>query len=198
MVDHRLDPEHEELRKTVEQFARESVAPVIGDYYERDAFPYDLVAGMGRMGLFGLPFPEEYGGMGGDYLALCLVLEELARVDSSVAITLEAAVSLGAMPIHRYGTEEQKRTWLPRLCSGEMLGAFGLADEVMARTVRVRDGVPAVTDGPYLEAKEFVSSFWIFDAESEKRALEIVAEHPFAGTNAVEVWPILHESGGTV
>jgi hypothetical protein len=82
--------------------------------------------------------------------------------------------------------------------SGELLGAFGLADEVMAKTVRVRDGIPAVTDGPYLEAKEFVSSFWILDAENEKRALEIVAEHPFAATNAIEVWPILHESGGTV
>jgi hypothetical protein len=82
--------------------------------------------------------------------------------------------------------------------SGELLGAYGLADELMAKTVRVRDGLPAVTDGPYLEAKEFVSSFWILDAESEKRALEIVAEHPFAGTNAIEVWPILHESGGTV
>ena len=80
------------------------------------------------MGLFGLPFPEEYGGMGGDYFALCIALEELARVDSSVAITLEAGVSLGAMPIFRFGTEEQKREWLPRLCSGEMLGAFGLTE----------------------------------------------------------------------
>ena len=83
---------------------------------------------MGRMGLFGLPFPEEYGGMGGDYFALCLALEELARVDSSVAITLEAGVSLGAMPIYRFGTEEQKQQWLPQLCSGEMLGAFGLTE----------------------------------------------------------------------
>lgn len=82
--------------------------------------------------------------------------------------------------------------------SGELLGAYGLADELMARTIRVRDGIPAVTDGPYLEAKEFVSSFSIFDAESEKRVLEIVAEHPFAAANAVEVWPILHESGGSV
>jgi short/branched chain acyl-CoA dehydrogenase len=80
------------------------------------------------MGLFGLPFPEEYGGMGGDYFALCIALEELARVDSSVAITLEAGVSLGAMPIFRFGTEEQKREWLPRLCSGQMLGAFGLTE----------------------------------------------------------------------
>jgi short-chain 2-methylacyl-CoA dehydrogenase len=80
------------------------------------------------MGLFGLPFPEEHGGMGGDYFALCLVLEELARVDSSVAITLEAGVSLGAMPIFRFGTEEQKARWLPRLCTGQVLGAFGLTE----------------------------------------------------------------------
>jgi alkylation response protein AidB-like acyl-CoA dehydrogenase len=83
---------------------------------------------MGRMGLFGLPVAEKYGGMGGDYFALCLALEELGRVDSSVAITLEAAVSLGIMPIYRYGTEAQKQQWLPRLCSGQLLGAFGLTE----------------------------------------------------------------------
>jgi butyryl-CoA dehydrogenase len=123
-----LSPEHEELRATVERFARTEVAPVIGDLYERAEFPYDLVAKMGAMGLFGLPFPEEYGGMGGDYFALCLALEELARVDSSVAITLEAGVGLGAMPIYRFGTEAQKQEWLPRLCSGSILGAFGLTE----------------------------------------------------------------------
>ncbi|MBT2385557.1 acyl-CoA dehydrogenase family protein [Streptomyces sp. ISL-11] len=127
-MDHRLSPEHEELRRTVEEFAHDVVAPKIGDFYERHEFPYEIVREMGRMGLFGLPFPEEYGGMGGDYLALCIALEELARVDSSVAITLEAGVSLGAMPVFRFGTEEQKREWLPRLCSGEMLGAFGLTE----------------------------------------------------------------------
>ena len=82
--------------------------------------------------------------------------------------------------------------------SGELLGAYGLADELAAKAVRVRDGIPAVTDGPYIEAKEFVSSFFILDVESEKRALEIVAEYPFAVYNAVEVWPILHESGADV
>ncbi|MFC5720337.1 acyl-CoA dehydrogenase family protein [Streptomyces gamaensis] len=127
-LDHRLTPEHEELRRTVEEFAHDVVAPKIGDFYERHEFPYEIVREMGRMGLFGLPFPEEYGGMGGDYLALGLALEELARVDSSVAITLEAGVSLGAMPVFRFGTEEQKRTWLPKLCSGGMLGAFGLTE----------------------------------------------------------------------
>jgi alkylation response protein AidB-like acyl-CoA dehydrogenase len=128
MPDYRLDPEHEALRKTVAEFARDVVAPVIGDYYERGEFPYDIVARMGRMGLFGLPVPEEDGGMGGDYFALCLALEELARVDSSVAITVEAAVALGVMPMYRYGTPEQKRRWLPRLCAGEILGAFGLTE----------------------------------------------------------------------
>jgi alkylation response protein AidB-like acyl-CoA dehydrogenase len=128
VIDHRLPEEYRDLRKTVEEFAREQVAPVIGEFYERDEFPYDLVAQMGRMGLFGLPFPEEHGGMGGDYFALCLALEELARVDSSVAITLEAGVSLGIMPIFRFGTEEQKREWLPALCAGEKLAAFGLTE----------------------------------------------------------------------
>ena len=128
MVDFRLSEEQEALRATVQEFAREQVAPVIAEHYERHTFPYDIVRQMGKMGLFGLPFGEEHGGMGGDYFALCLALEELARVDSSVAITLEAAVSLGAMPIHRFGTPEQKAQWLPRLTSGEALAAFGLTE----------------------------------------------------------------------
>ncbi|MGD6745318.1 acyl-CoA dehydrogenase family protein [Streptomyces sp. BH106] len=145
-MDHHLSPEHEELRRTVEEFAHEVVAPKIGDLYERHEFPYEIVREMGRMGLFGLPFPEEYGGMGGDYLALGIALEELARVDSSVAITLEAGVSLGAMPLHLFGTEEQKQEWLPKLCAGEVLGAFGLtepeagSDAGGTRTTAVRDG----------------------------------------------------------
>src|SRR5215216_4088575 len=121
MVDFRLNEEQEALRKTVEDFARKVVAPRAEHHDETGEFPYEVIAQMGEMGLFGLPFPEELGGMGGDYFALCLALEELARVDSSVAITLEAGVSLGAMPIYRFGTEEQKQEWLPRLCSGEAL-----------------------------------------------------------------------------
>jgi alkylation response protein AidB-like acyl-CoA dehydrogenase len=128
MLSYRLDEEHESLRATVADFARDVVAPVIGDFYERGEFPYEIVAKMGAMGLFGLPVAEEHGGMGGDYFALCLALEELGRVDSSVAITLEAGVALGIMPIVRYGTDAQKREWLPRLCAGEMLGAFGLTE----------------------------------------------------------------------
>ncbi|MEV4563546.1 acyl-CoA dehydrogenase family protein [Nonomuraea sp. NPDC049419] len=156
-----LTDEYEELRKTVEAFAREVVAPVIGDFYEREEFPYDIVRQMGAMGLFGLPIPEEYGGMGGDYFALCLALEELARVDSSVAITLEAAVSLGAMPIYRFGSAEQRRTWLPKLASGEMLGAFGLTEpgggsDVPGgmRTTAVLDGDEWVING----TKSFITN----------------------------------------
>jgi alkylation response protein AidB-like acyl-CoA dehydrogenase len=128
MPDFTLNEEQEAFRQAVHEFAVEAVAPVIGDYYERHAFPYDLVRQMGKMGLFGVPFPATYGGEGGDYFMLCLALEELARVDSSVAITLEAAVSLGAMPIYRFGTDEQKERWLPPLCRGEALAAFGLTE----------------------------------------------------------------------
>ena len=128
MVSFQLTPEQQDLRDSVAQFAREVVAPVIGGYYERGEFPYDIVAKMGKLGLFGLPFAEECGGMGGDYFALGLALEELARVDSSVAITLEAGVSLGAMPIYRFGTEVQRQRWLPELCAGERLAAFGLTE----------------------------------------------------------------------
>src|SRR5690349_23959759 len=128
MVDFRLDDEQEALRVTVRDFAREQVAPVIAEHYEHKTFPYEVIRQMGNMGLFGLPFPEEHGGMGGDYFALCIVLEELARVDSSVAITLEAAVSLGAMPIYRFGTDEQRKQWLPRLTSGEAVAGFGLTE----------------------------------------------------------------------
>jgi len=128
MIDFRLDEEYEALRSTVESFARAEISPVISGLYERGEFPYEIVAKMGQMGLFGLPISEEFGGMGGDYFALCLVLEELARIDSSVAITLEAGVSLGAMPIYRFGTPEQKQQWLPKLSKGEWLGAFGLTE----------------------------------------------------------------------
>ena len=124
----RLPQEYEDLRRSVEAFAHDVVAPVIGEYYQAEAFPYELIEQMGRMGLFGLPFPETHGGMGGDYFALCIALEELARVDSSVAITLEAGVSLGAMPIYRFGTDEQRRRWLPDLAAGNRLGAFGLTE----------------------------------------------------------------------
>jgi alkylation response protein AidB-like acyl-CoA dehydrogenase len=148
MVTFLLNEEHEDLRATVAGFARAVVAPVIGGYYERGEFPYEIVAEMAKLGLFGLPFPEEYGGMGGDYFTLCLALHELARVDSSVAITLEAAVSLGAMPVYRFGSDAQRDRWLPDLCRGDRLAAFGLTEPGggsdiaggMRTTARLEDG----------------------------------------------------------
>jgi short-chain 2-methylacyl-CoA dehydrogenase len=123
-----LPDEYQQLAKTVRDFAQSVVAPVAAQHDAEHSFPYEVVAGMADMGLFGLPFPEEFGGMGGDYFALCLALEELGKVDQSVAITLEAGVSLGAMPVYRFGTDAQKQEWLPQLASGRALGAFGLTE----------------------------------------------------------------------
>lgn len=142
-----LPDEYQQLAKTVRDFAREVVAPVAAEHDAEHSFPYEIVAGMAEMGLFGLPFPEEYGGMGGDYFALCLALEELGKVDQSVAITLEGGVSLGAMPVYRFGTEEQKQQWLPPLAGGTALGAFGLTEAgggtdagATKTTARLEDG----------------------------------------------------------
>lgn len=123
-----LSSEHQLLAETVRAFANEVVAPVAALHDQEQSFPYEVVKGMAEMGLFALPFPEEIGGMGGDYLSLCLAIEELARIDQSVAITLDAAVGLGAMPIYRMGTEEQKEKYLKPLISGQALGAFGLTE----------------------------------------------------------------------
>src|SRR5450631_873231 len=153
MIDTNLNSEQVMLRDTVADFATNVVAPVAAHHDASATFPYEVVRQMGEMGLFGLPFPESYGGMGGDYFALCLAIEELARVDSSVAITLEAAVSLGAMPVFRFGTDEQRAQWLPQLTSGEALGAFGLTepdggtDAGATRTKAIADGEGWRIDG---------------------------------------------------
>ena len=123
-----LSSEHQLLAETVRAFANEVVAPVAALHDREESFPYEIVKGMADMGLFALPFPEEIGGMGGDYLSLCLAIEELARIDQSVAITLEAAVGLGSMPIYRAGNDEQKEKYLRPLISGQSLGAFGLTE----------------------------------------------------------------------
>src|SRR5688500_12520322 len=123
-----LTPEQEELRKLVRQFADERVAPAAESFNAQKRVPTELILEMGQMGLFGLPFPEEYGGSGGDFVSLCLAIEELGRVDQSVGITLEAAIGLGANPIWKFGTEEQKRTLLPPLARGEQIAGFGLTE----------------------------------------------------------------------
>jgi alkylation response protein AidB-like acyl-CoA dehydrogenase len=159
-VDFDLSPDHELIRRTVREFAEGEVAPVAEELDRTKAFPYEIVRGLGALNLMGIPFPEEYGGGGGDTLAYALTVEELTRVDSSVAITLCAHTSLGTQPIYLYGDEEQKREWLPRLCSGEVLGAFGLtepeagSDAGNTRTrARLSDG-EWVIDG----AKQFITN----------------------------------------
>jgi alkylation response protein AidB-like acyl-CoA dehydrogenase len=127
-MDFDLSPDHELIRRTVREFAEGEVAPVAEELDRTKTFPYEIVAKLGKLNLMGIPFPEPYGGGGGDTLAYALAVEELTRVDSSVAITLCAHTSLGTQPIYLFGSEVQRLEWMPRLCSGEMLGAFGLTE----------------------------------------------------------------------
>ena len=127
-MDFELSSEHESFRRVVRDFAQAEIAPHAEDWDRDHTFPVDVVLKMGELGLFGLPFPEEYGGGGADLTTLCVAIEELAKVDHSMAITLEAGVGLGANPIYKFGTEEQRQRWLPDLCAGRALGAFGLTE----------------------------------------------------------------------
>ena len=159
-MDFDLSDDHELLRRTVRAFAEGEVAPVAGELDRTHSVPYDIIAKLGALNLMGIPFPEEYGGAGGDTLAYTLTVEELTRVDSSVAITLCAHTSLGTQPIYLFGTEEQKREWLPRLCSGSILGAFGLteaeggSDAANTTTRAVLDAGEWVIDG----SKQFITN----------------------------------------
>src|SRR5213593_737388 len=117
-MDFDLSDDHRLIQRTVRDFATAEVAPVAEELDRTKSFPYEIVGQLGALGLMGIPFPEDYGGGGGDTLAYALAVEELTRVDSSVAITLCAHTSLGTQPIYLFGTEEQKREWLPELCSG--------------------------------------------------------------------------------
>src|SRR6202451_2866276 len=159
-VEFDLSDDHRLLRSTVREFAEQEIGPVAEELDRTKSFPYELVRRLGELDLMGIPFPEESGGAGGDSLAYALVVEELARVDSSVAITLCAHTSLGTQPIHLFGSEEQKQQWLPRLCAGEALGAFGLtepeagSDAGNTKTrARLQDG-EWVIDG----AKQFITN----------------------------------------
>jgi short/branched chain acyl-CoA dehydrogenase len=127
-VDFDLSDEHKLLRRTVREFAEERIAPVAEELDREHRFPYDIIAELAELGLMGIPIPEQYGGGGSDTLSYALAVEELTRVDSSVAITVAAHTSLGTMPILLYGSEEQKQEWLPDLASGQRLGAFGLTE----------------------------------------------------------------------
>ena len=159
-MDFDLSVEQQEFRAVVRAFAEEVIAPRAEEFNRNEEFPLDIVKEMGQMGLFGLPFPEEYGGQGSDFLTFCIAVEELARVDSSMAITLEAGVGLGANPIFVDGTEEQKERWLVPMARGEMLGAFGLTepgggtDASNLSTTARRDGDEWVVDG----SKAFITN----------------------------------------
>jgi alkylation response protein AidB-like acyl-CoA dehydrogenase len=142
-----LSEEHELLRRTVREFAEARIAPVAEELDREHRFPYEIVAELAELGLMGIPIPEEYGGGGGDTLSYTLAIEELTRIDSSVAITVAAHTSLGTMPIFLYGNEAQKRKWLPELASGKKLAAFGLTEPdagsdagATRTTAELRDG----------------------------------------------------------
>ena len=160
MPDFELSEEYQDLSDTVRDFADEVIAPVSAQHDAEHSFPYKVVSQMGEMGLFGLPFPEEYGGMGGDYFALALALEQIARVDQSVAITLEAGVSLGAMPVYRFGNEEQKQQWLPLLASGEALAGFGLTEREAGSDAGGTKTTARLEDGQWVinGSKEFITN----------------------------------------
>ena len=159
-MDFELSPDHELIRRTVREFAEGEVAPVAEELDRTKSFPYEIVRKLGALNLMGIPFPAEYGGAGGDTLAYVLAVEELTRVDSSVAITVCAHTSLGTQPVYLFGSEAQKHEWLPRLCAGEVLGAFGLtepeagSDAGNTRTrARLQDG-EWVIDG----SKQFITN----------------------------------------
>src|SRR5690348_3732625 len=155
-----LSDDHRLLRDTVRDFARQEIAPVAEELDRTHSFPYEIVKRLGELDLMGIPFPEEYGGGGGDSLAYALAVEELTRVDSSVSITLCAHTSLGTQPIYLFGSDAQKQEWLPRLCSGEILGAFGLtepeagSDAGNTKTRAVLDDGEWVING----AKQFITN----------------------------------------
>ncbi|HEV3053380.1 MAG TPA: acyl-CoA dehydrogenase family protein, partial [Solirubrobacteraceae bacterium] len=155
-----LSDDHRLLRSTVREFAEQEIAPVAEELDRSKSFPYELVKRLGELDLMGIPFPEEYGGAGSDSLAYALAVEELARIDSSVAITVCAHTSLGTQPIYLFGSEQQKREWLPLLCSGERLAAFGLtepeagSDAGNTQTRAVPDNGEWVING----AKQFITN----------------------------------------
>ena len=155
-----LTDEQEDIRRLVRDFAQHEVKPVAEELDREKRFPYEIVEKLGELGFMGIPFPEEYGGAGGDSLAYALAVEELTRVDSSVAITMCAHTSLGTQPIYLFGSEEQKQRYLPDLCAGRRLGAFGLtepeagSDAGNTKTRARLEGGDWVVDG----AKQFITN----------------------------------------
>jgi short-chain 2-methylacyl-CoA dehydrogenase len=191
-MDFDLADHHRMLRDTVRDFAEHEIAPVAEELDRTKAFPYDIVRRLGELDLMGIPFPTEYGGGGGDSVAYAVAVEELARVDSSVAITLCAHTSLGTQPIYLFGSEEQKREWLPRLCSGERLGAFGLtepeagSDAGNTKTRAVLDDGEWVING----AKQFITN-----AGTDISGLVVITAVTTADGGEREISNLLVENG---
>jgi short-chain 2-methylacyl-CoA dehydrogenase len=159
-MDFELSPDHELIRRTVREFAEGEIAPVAEELDRTKAFPYAIVAQLGELGLMGIPFPEEYGGAGGDSLAYALAVEELTRVDSSVAITMCAHTSLGTQPVYLFGSQEQKREWMPELTAGRRLGAFGLTEPEAGSDAGATKTRARLDDGEWVidGAKQFITN----------------------------------------
>ena len=159
-MDFELTEEQSAVRELCRDFAREVVAPAADVLDREHRFPYDIVRQMGEIGLFGLPFPVAWGGAGGDFLSYCIAVEEISRADAGVGITLEAGVSLGAAPIYEYGTEEQKRRWLPDLVSGRKLWAFGLTEPGSGSDAGAIKTRARLEDGEWVinGAKQFITN----------------------------------------
>jgi short/branched chain acyl-CoA dehydrogenase len=159
-LDFHLTSEQQAIRDVCRDFAREVVAPAAEELDRHHKFGYDIVRQMGELGLFGLPFSEEYGGAGGDFLSLCLAIEEISRADTGVGITLEAAVCLGAAPIHDFGSKEQKEKWLPDLLAGRTLWSFGLTEPEAGSDAGATKTRAELRDGNWLVngAKQFITN----------------------------------------
>ncbi|MBI5157688.1 MAG: acyl-CoA dehydrogenase family protein [Acidimicrobiia bacterium] len=184
-MDFALSDEHQAFRRVVRSFAESEIAPHAARWDDEHHFPLDVVRAMGDLGLFGIPFPEEFGGGGADFLMFCIAVEEIARVDASLAITLEAAVGLGANPIHHFGTAEQKGRWLPDLLAGRALAAFALtepdsgSDAGATRTKAVRDGDEWVIDG----TKAFITN----SGTAMTSLITVTARTPDGGISTIVV-----------
>jgi len=198
-MDFDLSNEQQAIRDTCRDFAREVVAPAAEQLDRNHAFGYDVVRQMGELGLFGLPFPEEYGGAGGDFLSLCLAIEEISRADTGIGITLEAAVCLGAMPIFEFGTQGQKEQWLPDLLAGRKLWAFGLTEPEAGSDAGATKTRAEIRDGRWVVngSKQFITNcgteisagvtVTAVTGKAEGRRPEISAIMIPAGTNGYHV-----------
>jgi alkylation response protein AidB-like acyl-CoA dehydrogenase len=201
-VNYELSEEQELLRRTVRDFAESKVAPVAEALDREERFPYDLVAEMAELGLMGIPISEEYGGAGADTVSYAIAIEELTRIDSSVAITVAAHTSLGTMPIYLFGSDQQKREWLPPLASGEKLAAFGLtepnagSDAGATRTrAELRDGDWIVNGSKIFitnAGTDITSCVTITALTAEDEISNIIVAN---GTPGYEISPPMHKLG---